>query len=368
MARFIFYNYYHLGNTRLTYSATATLGEETATIIYTAETLYDYDPYGKVLRSFVRLGSTEKYLTTGHERDTETDLDYRGARFYDSEVVRFLSLDPLAAKYAAWSAYNYVLGNPVMLVDPTGAKVEETAVTEAEYSSYREDRSIRESNQDQDPPGGKKKKSPPPAPTNGSNGALIMYAVKQFAYNHGVAPTYSLGLDFDATTVFGGGYSFDINWLFVGKDASLFPYLTYTSRINAAAGIFMGTTAHFSNGGVTDYTLNSLPFRSANTFTKEDFFNTNFPTTANTGAFGVGVDIGQGLDIGVSLSHSYLSNSYQDGRYISKSISAGIATNNAVGMPFIPITASANAYTSGIISHLSPFVLYNNLKSWWYGK
>jgi RHS repeat-associated protein len=87
---------------------------------YTAATIYDYDPYGKILRSFTRTEAGEKYLTTGHERDTETDLDYRGARFYDSEVVRFLSLDPLAAKYAAWSPYNYVLGNPIRLVDKDG--------------------------------------------------------------------------------------------------------------------------------------------------------------------------------------------------------------------------------------------------------
>ena len=59
-------------------------------------------------------------MTTGHERDTETGLDYRGARFYDSDVARFLSLDPLAAEFAEWSAYNYVLGNPVMFVDPDG--------------------------------------------------------------------------------------------------------------------------------------------------------------------------------------------------------------------------------------------------------
>jgi RHS repeat-associated protein len=59
-------------------------------------------------------------VTTGHERDTETGLDYRGARFYDSDVARFLSLDPLAAQFPEWSAYNYVLGNPVMFVDPDG--------------------------------------------------------------------------------------------------------------------------------------------------------------------------------------------------------------------------------------------------------
>ncbi|MBL0051175.1 MAG: hypothetical protein IPP29_06450 [Bacteroidetes bacterium] len=38
----------------------------------------------------------EKYLTTHHQRDEETGLDYRGARFYDCDVARFLSLDPLA--------------------------------------------------------------------------------------------------------------------------------------------------------------------------------------------------------------------------------------------------------------------------------
>jgi RHS repeat-associated protein len=59
-------------------------------------------------------------MTTHHERDVETGLDYRGARFYDSDVARFLSLDPLAAQFPEWSAYNYVLGNPVMFVDPDG--------------------------------------------------------------------------------------------------------------------------------------------------------------------------------------------------------------------------------------------------------
>jgi len=35
-------------------------------------------------------------------------------------VGRFLSVDPLAKDFAAWSAYNYVLGNPILLVDPDG--------------------------------------------------------------------------------------------------------------------------------------------------------------------------------------------------------------------------------------------------------
>ena len=59
-------------------------------------------------------------MSTQHERDSETGFDYRGARFYDAEVGRFLSLDPLASDFVAWSPYNYVLGNPVRLVDPDG--------------------------------------------------------------------------------------------------------------------------------------------------------------------------------------------------------------------------------------------------------
>jgi RHS repeat-associated protein len=78
----------------------------------------DYFPYGKILRQFIK--TPEKYVTTGHERGVETGLDYRGARFYDSDVARFLSLDPLAAKFPERSAYNYVLGNLVMFIDPDG--------------------------------------------------------------------------------------------------------------------------------------------------------------------------------------------------------------------------------------------------------
>jgi RHS repeat-associated protein len=87
----------------------------------------DYFPYGKVLREYVNTGSgAERFLTTQHERDKETGLDYRGARFYDSDISRFLSLDPLATEFPAWSAYNYVMGNPISLIDPTGRSPEGT--------------------------------------------------------------------------------------------------------------------------------------------------------------------------------------------------------------------------------------------------
>ena len=88
----------------------------TSSNINRIENVVDYFPYGsKVLREFVN-GEEARYLTTQHERDQETGLDYRRARYYDSDIGRFLSLDPLADDYLSWGPYNYVLGNPISFI------------------------------------------------------------------------------------------------------------------------------------------------------------------------------------------------------------------------------------------------------------
>ena len=110
-----FYLYDHLGNTRVVYSTMFDCGGD---ITYSSQSMIDYFPYGKIFREKTTVA--EKYLTTQHERDVETGLDYRGARFYDSDIGRFLSLDPLAAEFPAWSPYNYVLGNPMRFIDKDG--------------------------------------------------------------------------------------------------------------------------------------------------------------------------------------------------------------------------------------------------------
>jgi RHS repeat-associated protein len=85
-----------------------------------------YQFVSKILRE-ARSGAPERYLTTHHERDELSNLDYRFARYYDSDIGRFLSVDPLAADYVSWSPYNYVMGNPISFVDPDGKAIRPTS-------------------------------------------------------------------------------------------------------------------------------------------------------------------------------------------------------------------------------------------------
>ena len=47
-------------------------------------------------------------------------MDYFGARYYDSRIGRWGSVDPLAEKFPGVSPYNYCLNDPVKLFDPNG--------------------------------------------------------------------------------------------------------------------------------------------------------------------------------------------------------------------------------------------------------
>lgn len=65
---------------------------------------------------------------TGKERDTETGLDYFGARYYGSNMGRFMTPDPLMASAhvanpQTWNRYTYTLNNPLRFVDPDGMDV-----------------------------------------------------------------------------------------------------------------------------------------------------------------------------------------------------------------------------------------------------
>jgi RHS repeat-associated protein len=82
-------------------------------------------PFGDGLSCFGDTDATQHHFT-GKERDTESGLDYFGARHYNSTMGRFMSPDPgwsLQADPAypqTWNMYSYGLNNPLINIDPTG--------------------------------------------------------------------------------------------------------------------------------------------------------------------------------------------------------------------------------------------------------
>ena len=60
------------------------------------------------------------YTFSGKEKDAETGYSYFGARYYDSDLSVWLSVDPLAGDFAGISPYAYVANNPIILIDPDG--------------------------------------------------------------------------------------------------------------------------------------------------------------------------------------------------------------------------------------------------------
>ena len=103
----------HLGSTRL---ETDLLGQVTSR--------HTYYPFGEEVGPIPAYGASHRY--TGHEWDDETGLDYMLARYYSTDLSRFLSVDPSMKidnhleKPQRWNRYAYVSNNPLAYVDPDG--------------------------------------------------------------------------------------------------------------------------------------------------------------------------------------------------------------------------------------------------------
>jgi RHS repeat-associated protein len=113
----------HLGTARLVTDAGANIIAR-----------HDYLPFGEEIaggtagRSSVwgPEADTVSHKFTGKERDSESGLDYFGARYYGSALGRMTSPDPSVLAFADLSnpqslnLYAYVMNNPLSSVDPNG--------------------------------------------------------------------------------------------------------------------------------------------------------------------------------------------------------------------------------------------------------
>ena len=118
----------HLGNNRVTFKGTDLGGA--VDIVQTTS----YYPFGLVMNQYNGNTATgyskNKYLYNGKELQDDilagSSLNWFdfGARFYDPQIGRWTTIDPLAEKSRKWSPYNYAVNNPIRFIDPDGMVVD----------------------------------------------------------------------------------------------------------------------------------------------------------------------------------------------------------------------------------------------------
>ncbi len=91
-----------------------------------------YEPYGKIRYNYKAGSYGNDYTYTGKELDSETSLQYFGARYYAPIAGKFTSADPIFLALGtssnlngledpqAWNSYAYGRNNPYRMVDPDG--------------------------------------------------------------------------------------------------------------------------------------------------------------------------------------------------------------------------------------------------------
>ncbi|MFH0949026.1 MAG: RHS repeat-associated core domain-containing protein [Candidatus Aenigmatarchaeota archaeon] len=107
----------------LTYSHSDYLGSARLATSESAEQIMKYDnaPFGSTVTETGYSSALSSYKFTGKEQDV-SGLYYYGARYYNPDIGRFVSVDPVYNP--AESPYAYAANNPVKFVDPSGLRIQ----------------------------------------------------------------------------------------------------------------------------------------------------------------------------------------------------------------------------------------------------
>lgn len=84
---------------------------------------YTYSPYGESANTSA---ANNPYRYTGRELDAETGLYYYRARYYSTDLGRFLQPDPIGYQ-GGLNLYAYVGNDPLNLTDPSGLRARDVA-------------------------------------------------------------------------------------------------------------------------------------------------------------------------------------------------------------------------------------------------
>lgn len=79
----------------------------------------NYDAFGNATNA----NFPTRYQFTGREHDNFTGLQYSRARFYDANLGRFISEDPIGFAGSDVNLYGYVWNNPTAWKDPSGLRI-----------------------------------------------------------------------------------------------------------------------------------------------------------------------------------------------------------------------------------------------------
>lgn len=97
----------HLGSTRVVL-------DQTGSVTFSA----DYYPFGKTARESGSNSPKEKF--NGKQLDDESALYNYGMRYYNADIARFITVDPLTKSFPELTPYQYASNNPVSNIDLDG--------------------------------------------------------------------------------------------------------------------------------------------------------------------------------------------------------------------------------------------------------